>query len=105
MIYIRKNENSITNRNQTAKYTVEIINCLGERKLIMRRLKELLLSERERLENIVKIEHKYLKDKPEGTLRLSKSKEYTQYLRKFKFCLFPYLLQHCIPCQDKRVMI
>ena len=45
----------------------------------MKRLKELLLGERKRLENIIKIEQRRLIDKPEGTLRLSKSKEYMQY--------------------------
>lgn len=45
----------------------------------LKRLKEVLLAERKRLENIVKIEKRRLIDKPEGTLRLSRCKEYMQY--------------------------
>ena len=45
----------------------------------MKGLKKLLLAERKRLENIVKIEQIQLKNKPEGTLRLSKRKKVIQY--------------------------
>ena len=45
----------------------------------MRGLKNLLLEERKRLEGIIKIKQSELKNKPEGTLRLSKSNEHIQY--------------------------
>lgn len=45
----------------------------------MRGLKKLLEEEKNRLEKIVRIAEKQLVDKPEGTLRLSKRKEYVQY--------------------------
>lgn len=45
----------------------------------MRGLKQLLLAERKRLEDIVKITQSQLKNKPYGTLRLSKSKRNIQY--------------------------
>ena len=45
----------------------------------MQGLKNVLLAERKRLENIVKMMQAQLQNKPEGTLRLSKRKEYIQY--------------------------
>ncbi len=45
----------------------------------MRGLKNLLLEERKRLEKIVEVVQVQLKTMPEGSLRLSKSKEYIQY--------------------------
>lgn len=45
----------------------------------MKGLKKLLLEERARLEKIVEISKNRLKDMPEGSLRLSKSKNYVQY--------------------------
>ena len=45
----------------------------------MRGLKNLLLEEKKRLEKIVKVVQVQLKTMPEGSLRLSKSKEYIQY--------------------------
>ena len=45
----------------------------------MRGLKNLLLEERKRLEKIIKVVQVQLKTMPEGSLRLSKSKEYIQY--------------------------
>ena len=52
---------------------------IRERKSELRGLKQLLLAERKRLEDIVKMTQSQLKTKPDGTLRLSKSKEYIQY--------------------------
>jgi len=52
---------------------------IRERKSELRGLKQLLLAERKRLEDIVKITQFQLKNKPDGTLRLSKSKENIQY--------------------------
>jgi len=45
----------------------------------LRGLKNLLLEERKRLEKIIKVVQVQLKTMPEGSLRLSKSKEYIQY--------------------------
>ena len=45
----------------------------------MRGLKNLLLDERKRLESIIKVVQVQLKTMPEGSLRLSKSKDYIQY--------------------------
>lgn len=45
----------------------------------MRGLKNLLLEERKRLESIIKVVQVQLKTMPEGSLRLSESKEYIQY--------------------------
>ncbi len=45
----------------------------------MRGLKNLLLEERKRLESIIKVVQVQLNTMPEGSLRLSKSKEYIQY--------------------------
>ncbi len=45
----------------------------------MKGLKQLLVKEKERLEDIIKISTKRLKDVPEGSLRLSKTKKYVQY--------------------------
>jgi len=52
---------------------------IRERKSELRGLKQLLLAERKRLEDIVKMTQSQLKTIPDGTLRLSKSKEYIQY--------------------------
>ncbi len=45
----------------------------------MRGLKNLLVEERKRLEKIIKVVQVQLKTMPEGSLRLSKSKDYIQY--------------------------
>lgn len=47
----------------------------------MKRLKELLLEEQQRLEKIIKIVKYQLKDAPTGTLRMSKSHNTLQYYR------------------------
>lgn len=58
---------------------VETFGMIRERKSELRGLKQLLLAERKRLEDIVKMTQSQLINKPDGTLRLSKSKEYIQY--------------------------
>lgn len=50
-----------------------------ERKNYLKGLKKLLLEERARLEKIIEKLKNSLKDMPEGSLRLSKSKNYVQY--------------------------
>ena len=45
----------------------------------MRGLKELLLAEEARLEEIVNKASRHLKDAPKGTLRLSQSNNYLQF--------------------------
>ena len=49
------------------------------REIYLRGLKQFLIKEKNRLEEIVKISTKRLKDVPEGSLRLSKTKKYIQY--------------------------
>lgn len=69
----------ICNCNSETESAVTIFEMRRERKPELRGLKQLLLAERTRLEDIVKIKQAELENKPEGTLRLSKSKGITQY--------------------------
>ena len=45
----------------------------------MKGLRNLLLTERERLAKILQVTEKRLRNSPEGTLRVSKNRKYTQY--------------------------
>ena len=49
------------------------------KEIYLRGLKQLLVKEKNRLEEIIKISKNRLKDVPEGSLRLSKTKNYVQY--------------------------
>ena len=51
-------------------------------------LREMLMQEQNRLENIVQKTREQLKDTPQGTLRLSSSKKWVQYY-------------HCMPGEKK----
>ena len=61
---------------------------LAERGTYMANLKESLLKEQNRLEKILRKAEKQLKDAPQGTMRLSSSKNQVQYY-------------HCMPGKRK----
>ena len=48
----------------------------------MKGLKRMLLEEQKRLEQIIQTTKASLKDAPEGTLRVSKHRKYTQYYHR-----------------------
>ena len=65
--------------NPSIKPTIKIRNTKKERKIYLKGLKELLVAEQARLEEIISIAKSGLKNAPEGTLRLSQSNKYLQF--------------------------